>query len=139
MAHREKREKWVDAEIAARKRGKMAQAEHALEVQSRRVIHEQNEADWMGVGANYRQMEVFTENAVDDLEEHQFQQHEAAQQRAEQMRQHNQRVWRRQNRLANQRRNVQQDLRQRLGREPLMDEFIAEITKLKDDRYSEDD
>ncbi len=137
-AHREKREKAVDAEIVARKRGKMQQAEHALELQQRRNLHDDYEHDWMGIGANAAQMRVFTEDAVDDLEEQQFRNADERQQRLRYQQEQNARIWRRQDRLANQRRNVQAALVQRLGRQPTMDEFIAAITNMKDDENSWD-
>ncbi len=137
-AHREKREQWVDEEMAARKRGKMEQAEQKLELRSRRAIHEQNEADWIGLGANVDQMRSMTEDAVVDLEEHQFRAADEREERLRYQQEHNRRIWRRQDRLANQRRNVRADLVARLGREPAMDEFIAEVTRLRDDENSWD-
>lgn len=134
-----KREEWVDQEIAERKRSKMAQAEHNLEIQSRREQHREDEEDWMGLNANAAQIRAFTEDAVDDLEEHQFRERERADEQRLQQQRNAARIWRRQDYYERRRRNVRNLLRQQLGREPTMDEFIAGVAHLRPDREWSDD
>jgi len=134
-----KREEWVDQEIAERKRSKMAQAEHNLEIQSRRERHREDEEDWMGLNANAAQIRAFTEDAVDGLEEHQFRERERAEEQRLQQQRNAARIWRRQDYYERRRRNVRNLLRQQLGREPTMDEFIAGVAHLRLDREWSDD